>query len=187
MVVQLVQPVSWWVPAAAVANAVGVLFAIYFGIANLRQRSADEKRRVDEEEAKSLAQARLVITGQGHVGVREADPALRDDELRYLMDFPFANHGDRPVLDVHPEIWRQTDPNDPESAQRFSVRQPVVESGEDITITMRFHEDPSRGYMGWLIRWTDADGKQWYRDNPDQDAPRRYTGQRPGEARHLAG
>ncbi|MDQ0376618.1 hypothetical protein [Amycolatopsis thermophila] len=187
MVVQLVQPISWWATAATIANTVGVLAAITFGIANLRQRSADEKRRVAEEEAKSLAQARLVITGQGHVGVREADPAMPDDELPYLMEFPFANHGDRPVLDVHPEIWREIEPGNPESAQRFMVRQPVVASGESTTLTMRLQEDPSQGFMGWLIRWTDADGKQWYRDDPDQDAPRRYIWQRPGEARHLPG
>ncbi|GLY68784.1 hypothetical protein Atai01_54030 [Amycolatopsis taiwanensis] len=181
MIVQIVQSTSWWQVVATIATPVGVLTAIAVALANMVQRRHDNERRAADEEAKSLAQARLVITGQGNPGVRPARPDENPDgEYPFVMDFPFANHGDRPVLDVFPEIWREMSVGNPESAQKFSIRAPLVKSGEETTFSPKFSWDPGApGYMGWLIRWTDADGKQWYRDTAHQDAPRRYNGQRP--------
>ncbi len=170
-----VAQVSGWEITSTIATASAAVIALTVVVANSLQRRADELRRRREEEARALAQARLVITATGNPGVRPlSDDASGLDGRRSVMEFPFANHGDRPVLDVYGEVW----PSGVAITDRpMAVHAEVVLAGEHIPLRVQLDSAPEQVQVGaWRVRWTDADGRQWYRDRFPQEAPERFTG-----------
>jgi hypothetical protein len=89
-----------------------------------------------------------------------------------------TNHGDRPILDVHFEVWMgsaslQESPSAFDHKKIVLSRQraqfdakPYVVRGED-RIT------------AWRFRWRDIDGHSWYVDPATEADPLPFTGQPP--------
>lgn len=174
-----VAQVSGWQITSTIATASAVVIALTVAVANSLQRRADELRRRREEEARALAQARLVITATGNQGVQpfSDDDASGLDARRSVMEFPFANHGDRPVLDVYGEVW----PAGVAVTDRpVAVHAEVVLAGQHLPLRVQVESAPEHVQVSaWRVRWTDADGRRWYRDRFPQEVPERFTGAPP--------
>ena len=82
----------------------------------------------------------------------------------------FNNHGDRSVLDVYAEAWAASTPVS-ERATR-AVQERIVLPGQERAFLVGCETvEPSFSLRAWRIRWTDADGRQWSVDQPQQPEP----------------
>ena len=123
-----------------------------------------------------MAQARLVLTSTP--GTKAL--GRRGDHDRYSMTFQFANHGDRPVMDVQVEAWDGGQSLDERA--RWGLQNRIVQPGADIGPWVMSDidiETANFSVRAWRYRWTDADGRQWCVDQPQQREPLPYTGQPP--------
>jgi len=181
---QTVVAVSGWQIAGTIATACAVAVALTAVIVNIVQRKRDNDRRDAEKETEALAQARLVIVG-GNPGSEQISVDAetygleRDDTygeaIMWESRFGFANHGQRPVLDVYGQIW----PSGYRLSDRpLEVTHRFVLPGEDKPIPLRMPEK-LESLAAWRVRWTDADGRQWFVDKYPYEQPERYHGQEP--------
>jgi hypothetical protein len=154
---------GWGTITLAVVTLITLGATIYFA-------TAERRRAHKERHDRQLAQARLVLTdnpGGQLIGIFGG-------LYRYEIRFPFANHGDRPVIDIEAEVWTGTDQLDQPSTSRTGTR--IVLPGEDHPLLLVINTDkPELGrelaLHAWRIRWTDADGQQWFIDQPEQPEP----------------
>jgi hypothetical protein len=162
-----------WEIGSTVATALGTLVALGVAAVSIRQRKEDLSRLFRSQEARALAQARLVRAGWGNPGHRPLDGGM------YQIELPFANHSDRPVLDVYGEVWLgdREDPSNPR-AVHADILLPHPR-GEEQWLTPAMAESTADlSLAAWRIRWTDADGNQWYVDHAGAD-PKPFAGQPP--------
>jgi hypothetical protein len=116
-----------------------------------------------------------VITGNPGVQLTGRD----NDGYHHDLTFQFINYGDRPVMDVEAEAWASSDPLD--QPRRWGVNERVVLPGPNKPWALHdiITPDPQLSLRAWRIRWTDADGRQWCVDRPQQPEPLPFTGQEP--------
>lgn len=171
-----VSELSNWQIAAIVAPLLAAGVALLLLVINLMHRRGDNKRRTHEKEQQALAQARLVITGDQPPDL-EGVMFDRIGKPRYRIESPLANAGDRPILDVRLEVWL----NDPTIDQpRVVAPTSVVRPGGKHDFrTYVVSDRADLAVTAWRIRWSDADGRKWFREHSPQDQPARYTGQPP--------
>ena len=154
-----------WV--AAIGQIAGAAFTLAAVVVALVIALRDERRRQQDRDDYARAQARLVLTG---------GPGSREEDGSRLTIFAFTNHGERPVLDVYAELWPSgTRLDDRPSA----VHARIVLPGQDLPMKLRCPSNAPTAVAAWRIRWTDADGRQWYVDQYPQPEPLPYTGQPP--------
>jgi hypothetical protein len=152
-----------WTAAIATFSAVGV--ALWIAIRDGRKR--DELRR-----ARSLARARLVLV-PGAPGVTTTQGS---EGYKHAIKYRFENHSGRPVLDVHVEAWSASTPLD--GPATWGVHDEIALPGRDEP-WVAYAETPTEQLplAAWRVRWTDADGHQWFVDH--QGDPEPYKGQAP--------
>lgn len=152
---------------AAIGQIAGAVFTLAAVVVALAVALRDERRRHQDRDDYARAQARLVLTG---------GPGSREEDGSRATIFPFTNHGDRPVLDVYAELW----PSRTRLEDRpLAVHARIVLPGQDLPIKLRRTLDAPASVTAWRVRWTDADGRQWCVDQPQQPEPLPYTGQPP--------
>jgi hypothetical protein len=158
-----------WHFVVTTAPAVAAVVAVIVAVQTARLRAADEQRRREEAEARSLAQARLVLVQDGPPGVRKLDGNA------WAIELSIANHSDRPILNVYGELWLAgTDM----SERPVAVGMRFLPVAEEQRLAPRFDYQPGP-LTAWRVRWTDADGKAWAVSRIRQSTPDRYTGQPP--------
>lgn len=154
--------------ALAVVTFITLLATIYFA-------TAKRRRARKERDDRQLAQARLVLTGTPG----ETKAAVKDgSDYRHELNFQFGNYGDRAIMDIQAEVWAGTAPLD----QQFTsgMRDRVVRAGENKRYVVGVASPAGTLKLGaWRIRWTDADGQQWFVDQISQPEPLRFEGQPP--------
>src|SRR5215813_1834957 len=92
---------------AAIGQALGALFTAAAIVVALGIARRDSRNRREEAAQRSLAQARLVRVG-GPPGTWTTGQT--EQGIRHDLIFRFANHSDRPVLDVYFEAWPRHEP-----------------------------------------------------------------------------
>jgi hypothetical protein len=160
--------VDGWQAAGTIGTFCAVLIAVMVYVTNAVHRWRDQKRR-------SLTQARLVVTAFGNPGVEA--PTNTTSGFVAALTMPFANYGDRPVLDIYFEVWPPRDEWPAEASSvsdvtPWAVMLHVVEAGQETSLTMNLYTKPN-AIGGWRIRWTDADGLEWYKDRAPMRMPLR--------------
>jgi len=160
-----------WQIASTIATFSAAIIALIVVVINLLQRQTDHRRERAEKDARSLAQAQLVLTGYGNPGFREAE----DGAIGFVV-LPLRNLSERPVLLVTAEVWREG--NDVKGPPLIAQVEPVVPPEAEQVFNVPVDEPASQFRLAaWRIRWTDADGARWCYDRWPQDSPDRYTGQ----------
>lgn len=150
----------------------------------LRREAAEERDRRDEAGRRSaqaaymkrqLTQARLVrVSTPGYKALGKGD----DGKYRHKLTFGFANYGDRPVLDVRPEVWGTERQDLAERPYELHAR--IVRPGDEESWHMDIVTSVPKFWMAaFRYRWTDADGLQWCIDQREQPEPLPYEGQEP--------
>jgi hypothetical protein len=166
--VQQVADVTGWQIASTIATGCAAVVALGVAVMNTLNRLADKRAAKSAELARSLTQARLVITPNGTPSFSPVENWPNIPDAVALVEFSFTNHGDRPVVDVYAELWV---PGQDGPATAYAE---VVRAGESRKLPMVFTQTYG-SIGGWRIRWTDADGQQWYRDGYPQPEPKRFT------------
>lgn len=143
-------------------------------LATMDFATAERRRGARTQASRRLAQARLIITGTpGSIPTPSSD-----DRYHSKLTFQFDNHSDRPVLDVHVEAWAGGDPID--QPARWSLQTRIVLPGaNDPWVLNVVAETRDFTLRAWRVRWTDADGQQWFRDRIHQRAPEHFEGKPP--------
>jgi hypothetical protein len=167
-----------------IALAVVTFLTVYVTVRMARtDRRRDNARRAeDREEAKNqtyarqLAQARLVITGAPEI----SPPSLLGNNWnRYEVHFSFANYGDRPVIGIEADVWVEGAPLDKPCTDKAEKERYLLPGG-NLTLEVVIRSPAPELRLGaWRIRWTDADGREWCVDQPQQPQPLPYEGQLP--------
>jgi hypothetical protein len=158
---------GWATVGLAAVTLLTLLATIYFATA--------ERRKAAKEKAdRQLAQARLIITGTpggqstGH----------QDDGYHHNLTFQFINYSERPVLDAHVEAWAGPDPLD--QPPRWALQQRVVLPGaKDPWVLNLVTETSDFSLRAWRVRWTDADGQQWFIDQIHKPTPQHFESKPP--------
>ncbi|MFE0020534.1 hypothetical protein [Amycolatopsis sp. NPDC059021] len=167
---------SGWQIASTIASSAAVLVAIVVTIINLMHRAADKVEKRQDEEARLLSQARLVVIAEipFEVGYTDFDVNSYASQEREYYSRRLSNHGDRPILDLHSEFWiKDADGNYNYNCRRFSV----ILAGSEKTMTIGVNKGGA--LSAWRLRWTDADGRQWCKGLIDADGPVSYNGELP--------
>jgi len=164
---------GWGTIALAVATFTAV--AISIRLARTDRNSAQAERNEHLR-----AQARLVIiSGPGQPvddQGRLPDPERVGDDYVHRFNVLFANHGDRPVLDVWVELWAPLATGEP----TMTVHDRIVLAGQEQRYTPGLQiPQPEPTLRAWRVRWTDADGHQWFQDQASQPEPLPYKGDPP--------
>jgi hypothetical protein len=166
-----------------IALAVVTVFAIGVTLRTTRtdRRRDDERRKEDREDAikraydRQLAQARLVIIGE--LEISSASP-LGDGRNSYDIRFPVVNYGDRPVIGIQVEIWVDGTPLTEPCTRAAKERYLLPE--DNLTLELTTNSRALDLHLSaWRIRWTDADGQQWFVDQPQQPEPLSYKAEPP--------
>jgi hypothetical protein len=158
---------AWATIALAAITFLTLLATIYFA-------TAERRRTTKAEAVRQLAQARLIVTG----GPGTGPFGRREDGYHCNLTFPFANHSDRPVLDVRVEAWASAEPLD--HPPTWALQTKIVLPGTDGPWVLDIAtETPDLSLRAWRVRWTDADGQQWFRDQLHQQAPERFADKPP--------
>jgi hypothetical protein len=157
---------GWGTIALAVATFAAV-------IVTLRQAGADRRRLETERDRHWRAQARLVLMDMPGVQIEST-------RLSHNLVFGFRNCGEQSVMDVHSEAWEGTAVLDQKATWELTER--VVLPGEwqrwVLDVPAR-PDGPPPALRAWRYRWTDADGRQWCVDQPQQPEPLPFKGQQP--------
>jgi hypothetical protein len=135
---------------------------------------ADKARARTEQSDRALAQARLVITSTPGTG----ESASGSNGHQHELKFDLTNHSDRPVMSVEIEAWAGPDPLD--QPRRWGANERIVLPGSSLSPVLKVPSDsPLLRLRAWRYRWTDADGRDWCVDQPQQTAPLPFEGQEP--------
>jgi hypothetical protein len=171
---------GWGTLALAVVTVAAVIVTVLTAITDRRR---DDKRRTEdrdeaenrvreEREYRQKAQARLVITSPPELA------SVRDSLNRRGIQFEFVNHGDRPVMGIEAEVWLGAAPRDQPctSADEHKFALP----GRDLQLWVPIDSlAPELDLRAWRIRWTDADGREWFVDQAQQPEPLPFTKEPP--------
>lgn len=153
-----------WVAAwGQIAGAVGAFCAV---VVALWIALRDSRVRRKEDAARALAQAGLVIVARPYVVNlnRDIEPESIHHDLRFAID----NHGDRPVLDVRAIVWL-VEP----AGRQFDKAKPVLLRDEELELDVRVYGKVGRSMVrAWRVQWTDADGRRWAVDRPNDGVHR---------------
>jgi hypothetical protein len=155
---------GWGTIALAVVTVTAIIVTVVTAITDRRK---DERHRSEERQYHQSAQARLVITSPPEVS------PVKDSLNRHGIQFEFVNHGDRPVMGIEAEVWLGAAPLDQQcsSVDKHKVALP----GRDLQLRVPIDSmttDPD--LRAWRIRWTDADGREWFMDQAQQPEPLPY-------------
>lgn len=166
-------------PAWVAWTAIGtILLAIATFIAlgaTIFYSTAERRRAHADQDARLLARARLVLAGNPG-----SAPAVREDDgYHHQLTFLITNHGDRPILDVQAEAWAASDPLDERARWGVQTEVMLPGAGEPWVLRDIVTDAPTLSLRAWRYRWTDADGRQWCVDQPQQRQPLPFTMQPP--------
>ncbi|MEU7848481.1 hypothetical protein AB0B74_30675 [Micromonospora parva] len=161
-------PAAW---IGAIGQALGALFTAAAVVVALCLASKESRDRKREDFGRSLAQAKLVrVGGPGLVAPNE-----RHGRNEYRTEFKIENYSDRPILDLHIELW--TGQTKRTERPNMAVHSDVWkrEQAEFLRLSAG-EQEPA--VTAWRVRWTDADGRQWCIDKAGTD-PYPYAGEAP--------
>jgi hypothetical protein len=154
--------IGWGTTALAAATFTAVAVSI-------RQESNRRNRETAERDRHWRAQARLVLTDMP--GPMPTDPG------GYQLVFRLQNYGNQPVLDAHAEAWAASAPLHQPPTWALQTR--IVQPGPNEQWFLRTLGSSAPSLHAWRYLWTDAYGRKWCVDQPQQPEPLPFTGQQP--------
>jgi hypothetical protein len=141
---------AWGQVLSAFFTLVAVIVALSIAV-------KDSRRTTREARARTLAQARLVyVRGLGVGNNPTQDGEFWDNHLQCRI----ANYSEKPIFDVHLEIWAQGQSLD--ERPKWGVQDELVLPGYDDIWKpgIRTREQDPR-IAGWRVRWSDVEGRHW--------------------------
>jgi hypothetical protein len=156
---------AWGQIAGAAGSFVAVAVALWIAL-------RDSSVRRKEQSARASAQAKLVVVTRPYVVDlnRDGEP----DSIHHDLQFTISNHGDRPILDVRAVVWL-VEP----TGRKFDRAERVLLRDQKIELDVRVHGKVRRSMVAaWRVQWTDADGRHWAVDRPN-DGVRRVSPDEP--------
>lgn len=128
----------------------------------------------------ALVQARLFVIE--HYPYEYGEGAELGGTFSVHVGMVCTNHGDRPLLDVHFEVWMGS--ASLQGRPSASDHRKIALAGKKLSFDAKPYVARGEDKLtAWRLRWRDAEGHSWYLDRGTNADPLPFTGQAPKAAR----